>query len=98
MATVSALNKGTSRGVELLGIIQKLFWLSVKYSFKLTALFLPGTLNVLSDRLSRMNDPVCAYQAQNMLTNELDLEVSGHMSHETFIWLLQGWEKTNCKV
>ena len=96
MATVSALNKGTSRGLELLGIIQRLFWLSVKYSFKLTALYLSGSLNVLSDRISRMNDLVCAYQAQTMLTNEFDLEVYGHMSHETFIWLLQEWEKTNC--
>jgi hypothetical protein len=89
MATVSAINKGTSRG---------LFWLSVKYSFKLTASYLPGKLNVLSDRISRMNDSLCAYEAQKMLTNELDLEVMGHMSHETFIWLLQEWEMMNCKV
>ena len=98
MAAVSALNKGTSRGLDLLGIIQRLFWLSVKYSFKLTAMYLPGSLNILSDRISRMNDVNCAYQAQQMLTNEQDLEVNGHMSHDTFIWLLQEWEKMNSKA
>ena len=34
MTTVASINKGTSRSVGLLAIVQKLFWLSVEFGFK----------------------------------------------------------------
>ena len=93
-ATVASINKGTSRSVDLLGLVQKLFWLSIKYSFKLTASFLPGKLNILSDRISRMHAPIPASEAQGYLCNinEDCLEVCGHMTKATFVWLQAFWE------
>ena len=66
-ATVAAINNGTSRSPDLLCFIQKMFWLSVKFGFKLSANFIPGRLNVLSDRLSRLHDIVaaCEFQSYN---------------------------------
>jgi hypothetical protein len=41
MSCVSAINKSTSRSIELLGIVKELFWLSVQHNFLLSASFLP---------------------------------------------------------
>jgi hypothetical protein len=47
VAAVQAINNGTSRCMELWEIIKELFWLSVDYSFKLSAKHIEGKLNVL---------------------------------------------------
>ena len=78
--------------MEMLAIIQKLFWLSVQHGFRLTAAYLPGKLNILSDRISRLNDVDAAIEAKILLTNELELESYGHMTQETFLWLQGCWE------
>jgi hypothetical protein len=91
-STVAALNKGTSRSVDMLLIIQMIFWLSLEYGFKLSAAYLPGKLNILSDRLSRQNEINAAIEAKNLLTNEFELESYGHMTQETFLWLQECWD------
>ena len=55
-ATVASINKGTSRSGEMLKIVEKLFWISVKFNFLLTAKFIPGVENVLADRISWLFD------------------------------------------
>ena len=95
-ATVASLNKGTSRSVDMLEIIQQIFWLSVRYGFKLSAVHLPGHLNILSDRISRMHVPAAAIEAKSLLTCDREMESVGHMSYQTFVWL-QGWWETNCQ-
>jgi hypothetical protein len=55
MSTVAAINKGSSRSVDMLHIVQELFWCSVQFYFKLSAAHLPGKRNIVSDRISRMN-------------------------------------------
>jgi hypothetical protein len=91
-ATVSALNKGTSRGKELLEIIQQLFWSSVKHGFRLTASFLPGKLNIASDSISRLHDVTSAMEAKNLLFNEcVAIECVNHMSYEAFLHLQECW-------
>lgn len=91
MAAVAAINKGTSRSIELLSIIQKLFWLSVRYNFKLTAAFLPGRLNILSDSLSRLHEKESAVKAHNLLSSDLEMEASGHLSFASYLWLQDRW-------
>ena len=94
-ATVSAINKGTSRGPELMLIVQKLFWLSVRYGFKLTASYIPGPLNVLSDRISRLHTPCAAMEAKSFLNCVHDeVECFGHMSYQAFSHLQSWWEET----
>jgi hypothetical protein len=90
-STVAGINKGTSRSVDMLGIIQKLFWLSVKFGFKLSAVHLPGRLNILSDRISRLHETACANEAKYYLTDAEDLEVSGHMTYQSYVWLQGCW-------
>jgi hypothetical protein len=90
-ATVAAINKGTSRSVDLLEIIQNLFWLSVKHGFKLSASYLPGHLNILSDQISRMNDSAAAIVAKSLLTDDSVIESNGHMTKKTFLWLQDCW-------
>ena len=96
-ATVSALNKGSSRSEEMLSIVQNLFWLSVEFDFKLTSKHIPGRLNFLSDYISRMHDADSALKAQAMLCPYTDkLECSGHMSYSTFLHLQECWREV-CK-
>jgi hypothetical protein len=92
-ATVSAVNKGTSRSENLLPLVHELFWLSVRYSFKLSARFLPGLDNVLADRISRMDQMVPAIEAHSMLSNSTHELVfcSGHMTLISFIFLQDRW-------
>ena len=91
---VACVNKGTSRSFELLGVIQRLFWLSVKHKFKLSAAFIHGKLNLLSDRLSRLDNPVCAMEAQNWLARDDNaaIECCGSTSNETYLCLQGSWE------
>jgi hypothetical protein len=92
-ATVAAINKGSTRSVELLRIVEKLFWLSVKFGYKLTASFIPGIDNVLADRISRMIDPIFAVNTQNLLTNGSCETVTckGHMSYSSYLLLQEMW-------
>jgi hypothetical protein len=90
---VAAINKGSSRSVELLRIVEKLFWLSVKFGYKLSASFIPGIDNVLADRISRMIDPVFALNTQYLLTNGSGEKVAckNHMSYSSYLLLQEMW-------
>ena len=90
---MSAVNKGTSRSENLLPLVHELFWLSVRYSFKLSARFLPGLDNVLADRISRMDQMVPAIEAHSILSNSTNELVfcSGHMTPISFIFLQDRW-------
>jgi hypothetical protein len=76
----------------MLDIVQSLFWLSVKYNFKLTSKHIPGRLNYLSDLISRMHDKDSASKAQAILSpfaNEL--ECGSHMTYSSFLLLQECW-------
>jgi hypothetical protein len=53
--TLFAINKGTSRCVQMMPILRRLFWLSATHNFYLTACHIRGTDNVVSDCLSRLH-------------------------------------------
>ena len=91
--TVACINKGTSRSPELLLILKKLFWMSVKFNFRLTASFIPGKLNIISDRLSRLDEAWCANEAHELLGGGdcSEIECSGAMSHTAFLNLQDRW-------
>jgi hypothetical protein len=67
VATVSAVNKGSSRNPEMLSIMQQIFWLSVKHEFRLSASIIPGKINVLSDLISRLPSKESALELQCFL-------------------------------
>jgi hypothetical protein len=93
MATVSAVNKGSSRSVEMLGIIQRIFWLSVKFGFRLKAAFIPGKCNILSDLISRLHSSASAQVLESFLSIDSDpIECVGHMTEQSFLFLQESWE------
>ena len=92
-STVAAVNKATSRSPNLIPLIQELFWWSVANNFKITAAFIPGKLNVLSDRLSRLHDRQAAVEAHTILNNSLAtlIPCKHHMSQNSFLCLQKNW-------
>ena len=99
-ASVAAVNKCTSRSENLLPIIRELFWLSVRFQFKLSACFLPGLDNVLADRISRMDQFSAASEARLILANFTSTQVYcvGHVSPISFIFLQDRWRRGGCLV
>ena len=92
-ATVAAVNKSTSRSPELMSLIRDLFWLSVQFDFRLTAAFIPGKLNILADRISRLHEPIAAIEAWNLLTHltPFNCFMCFYLSWNTFCMLQSYW-------
>jgi hypothetical protein len=93
MATIAAINNTTSRSSPLLKIIKELFWLSVEYDFRLSAVHLPGRFNLFSDKLSRMHNVYDANYAMFLLTGGRmgSVCINNHMSYESFFSLQIEW-------
>ncbi len=51
--TVAAINRGSSKSRRIMSMLRKLFWLSAKFNFHLTARFIAGKTNTLADAGSR---------------------------------------------
>jgi hypothetical protein len=92
-STVASINKSTSRSGEMLLLVKELFWCSVFFNFKLSAAYLPGKLNVISDRISRLHDVQCANDACILLFDGIHFPIGckNHMSEETFLALQEVW-------
>ena len=87
------MNKSTSRSKALMPIIREIFWLSVEYNITVSASYIAGKLNVLPDRISRLDQLLCAYDARFLLAG-FGREVvycSTNMSFSSFIWLQERW-------
>jgi hypothetical protein len=95
-ATVLAINKCTTKSPEMLLLVKNLFGLPVKYDFRLTSSFIPGRLNILSDRISHMEDCNAAMEVFEFLSGNTDLEIefSKSMSYPAFLLLQECWEET----
>jgi hypothetical protein len=96
MAAVAAINNTTSRSADLLKIVKELFWLAVEFNFKLSAKFLPGIDNVMSDRLSRLDVKSAALEAHYLLYGLCYPIVfcNMHMSYESYLFLQASWGAT----
>ena len=46
--TVAGVNRGSSRSPAIMKYLRYMFWLSAVYNFRLTAMHIPGTDNVLA--------------------------------------------------
>lgn len=51
---VQMINKGISASENCMWCIRRLFWLAVRYNCHLVACYIPGTTNVMPDKLSRV--------------------------------------------
>jgi hypothetical protein len=93
VSTIAAINNTTSRSPALLSIVKELFWLSVEFEFRLSAVHLPGKFNLFSDKLSRLHCVYDANYAMFLLTGGRMGVVSSinHMSYESFFLLQSVW-------
>jgi hypothetical protein len=92
-ATVSALNKSTSRGVALMPIIREIVWLCVEYNLLISSSYIEGAQNVLADRISRLHSMPEAIEARFLLTGNSTSHVicKNHMSKQAFDFLQMSW-------
>ena len=87
-ATVSAVNKGTSRSPLFMSCLRELFWLSIKHDFLLTACHIRGEDNVLADMVSRLHSPFYAKKFINWMSPIRNkLNCTAHLSFSTFLHL-----------
>ena len=85
--SVSCINRGTSRSPLLMKyFLRYMFWLSVVYNFRLTAMHFPGVDNVLADKISRLHEP---YSRHYLLALLAASPLSWHMSYNGFVYLLR---------
>jgi hypothetical protein len=94
-ATVAAINNNTSKSPELLSLIRKLYWLSAKHDFTLSASHIPGVDNVLSDCISRMFDIEKAELMKSLLMCDPHcfMYCTGHMSKASHVYLQGEWQR-----
>ena len=83
--SVSCINRGTSRSPLLMKYLRYMFWLSVVYNFRLTAMHVPGVDNVLADKISRLHEPYSRHYLRALLAV---YPLSWHMSYNGFVYLL----------
>jgi hypothetical protein len=92
VAAVQAINNGTTCCMQLWDIVKELFWLSVEFSFKLSALHIEGKLNILSDKLSRMHVLSEARVVKELVSASNPVLVcGGHMSYAAYLFLQNCW-------
>jgi hypothetical protein len=93
-ATIAAINNTTSKSPALLALVREFYWLSVKFDFRLSASFIPGVDNVLSDGISRMFDADKALLMKELLmyNPQLCMFCKGHMSKASFSFLQDAWQ------
>jgi hypothetical protein len=92
VSTVASINKSTSRSPEMMSIVRELFWCAV-YNFKLSAAYLPGKLNIISDRISRLHEYDSANDACILLFDGVQFPIlcNSHMSQIAFFALQSRW-------
>ena len=93
MATVSALNKSTTRGPALMPWVREIFWLCVRYDITITSRHIPGIENILADRVSRLDSIREAMDARVILANFTGNLVfcNSHMTYLSFVSLQAKW-------
>jgi hypothetical protein len=95
--TVASLNKGTSRSCGLLALVQEIFWLSVRFGFKISAAHIPGVSITLADRISRQHSLQEAFDARLLLAGfgPAIIFCRTHMTAESFVFLQDQWRRAS---
>ena len=65
----AVINKGTCKNPLVMESLRNLFWLQVKYNFRLKAIHIPGSLNDLPDAISRLHEPGQILRLKSLLDN-----------------------------
>jgi len=97
--TKAILNRGRSRLPIVNRLLRRMFWLSVRYNFNVRAIHVPGLINTLPDTVSRLHEKGKCERLVGLLANwshspvSAVLDVEGHMSEDSFLFLWQTSQK-----
>ena len=80
MATVSIINKGTTKNIIVMVFLRLLFWLSATYNFRITARHIRGSDNVTADAISRLHEPSSIQTFYNLLCMFMPLHMVANIS------------------
>ena len=93
MASVFAINKGTSRSPDFMKILRELFWLSIVFNFRLSAIHVKGIHNSLADTISRLHMPDQQFKLLSLLgCSNNGFNCVNNMSTKSFL-TLQGFTR-----
>ena len=94
-ASVAAINKGTSRSKPFMKCLRELFFLSVKFNFRLTAVHISGVSNIFADCLSRLHMPNFQKKFVELFSSTRGwVNCTNHMSFKTFLSLQESLTPT----
>ncbi len=65
---VAVINKGSSQNQDIMGSLRRVFWLSIKFNFRIKAVYYPGSSNTLADLASRLHEPGAGDRLYTLLT------------------------------
>ena len=85
MTTVSGVNRGTTRSPLIMTLIRYMFWLSAVYNFRIVALHVPGSDNVIADKISRLHEPYSQHYLYDLLVGS---PLAWHMSYNGYAYIL----------
>ena len=93
VAAMSAINNATSKSQDLMLLVREMFWLCVKFECRITACYIKGVDNIVSDRLSRLHEPSAAMEAWDLMfmCDPDCVFAEGHMSYSSFLALQSIW-------
>ena len=87
-AVVYSINKGSSKSRLLMSIIRELFWIGVKFNFRLTISHIRGVQNLVADMISRLHQKNMFCKFVNMFQSKSGfIDFSRNMSYETYLSL-----------
>jgi hypothetical protein len=69
VVTKAVINKGTCKNALIMHALRGLFWLSVRFNFKLHAVHIPGVFNQLPDAISRLHSRGQGARLRSLLCN-----------------------------
>ena len=86
MSACNAINNGYFRSPEFMGILRELYWQSVRFDFRVTAVHIKGEQNIVPDMISRLHEEKSMYSFVKLLIlNNVSLDFSNHMSINAFM-------------
>ena len=103
MVAKAIINKGTCKNEFIMDRLRKLFWLSVKYNFRIRAVHIPGAINQLADSISRLHEPGQVLHLFSLLKNwfhssPLYVDWNYHMSSASFQLILPQIRKWSSRL
>ena len=81
-AAVAIINKGTSKNGLVMESLRRIYWASAVFNFRLKAVYYPGALNTIADRVSRLHEHNGYNNLFNAINNSMPSLTLGYSSFQ----------------